>query len=390
MNASSPIKVMHIVQYLDIGGLETVVIELCRRLDRQCFTQEICCLGGYDPAYAATFTDGGGAIHVMRKKHRYDLSYFFRVAKFLRKRQVEVLHAHSGCFFYAAIFAMLGGVKKFVFTAHGLPVLNRSQDIIEDNIAGMVCDSVVAVSQEIKDVLVRRIPVTKKKIQVIYNGVDTELFCPFADKNAARQMAQRYNLPENAFVIGSVGRLEPVKNYAMLLRAFSKLSFVDEGLPTPHLVLVGEGSERAKLEQLAADLGVVGNTTFLGMQYAIHEIVPLFHIFVLSSVTEGTSISLLEAQASGVPAVVTDVGGNSSIIKHGMNGFLCPVNDDTAMSTFMSKLWKSSTIKAQLAENSRQVVLEHWGLAGMTHQYEALYARGRSASKREDECTILN
>ena len=378
MNAMSPIsvstpalKVMHVVQCLDIGGLEKVVIELARRLDRNRFSPEILCLGGCDIDYTDALYQDGIAIHVMKKKHRYDLFYFIRVANFIRRRKICIIHAHSGCFFYAALFALLGRVRTFIFTAHGLPVLNRWQDIIEDNIAGVLCDTVVAVSDEIKAVLSRRMPFAKKKIRVIYNGVDTELFRPFPGKNDARQMAKRYNLPDDVFIIGSVGRLEPVKNYAMFLQAAANLHM--NGSQAIHVVLVGEGSERAKLEQLAADLGITGNVTFLGKQYAIHEVVPLFKVFVLSSLTEGTSISLLEAQSSGVPAVVTDVGGNSHIIRQGINGFLCAVNDDIAMVKAISRLQESQALISQMAERSRRGILQKWGFDRMKEHYEAIY-----------------
>jgi glycosyltransferase involved in cell wall biosynthesis len=364
-------KVMHVVQFLEIGGLETVVIELCRRVDHSRFEPEILCLCGYDPKYAAVLTAEGVKIHVMPKKHRYDFFYFFRVALFLRARKIETLHAHSGCFFYAALFFLLGGIKRFLFTAHGLPVQERLQDRIEDSVAGVLCRTLVAVSDEIKGSLASRMPLSKGKIQVIYNGVDTERFRPFVSSDEATQIARRYSLPEDSFIIGSVGRLEPVKNLAMLLHAFAHL--MQTGARDAHLILVGEGSERHQLEQMADDLGLAGHISFLGMQYNIHEIVPLFDVFVLSSLSEGTSISLLEAQSCGVPAVVTNVGGNSFIIRNAENGFLCELNDVPGMSAAFMRLRNEKDLAQKMGKAARARVVDGLDYGSMTRKYEKIY-----------------
>jgi glycosyltransferase involved in cell wall biosynthesis len=185
--------------------------------------------------------------------------------------------------------------------------------------------------------------------------------------------AKRYGLPADAFTVGSVGRLEPEKNYSMLLRAFALLA---AGSSRPAcLVLVGEGSRRAELEAQAAELGIADRVRFLGMQYRVSEILPLLDVFVLTSLTEGTSISLLEAQASGVPAVVTDVGGNGFIVRDGENGFLCAVNDDTAMAEMMCRLRDEPALARRMAEAARRRVRDGLDLGSMVRGYEHLYRR---------------
>lgn len=367
-------RVMHVTLSLDIGGLETVIKELCRRLDSDLFTSEVLCLRGYDEDNIKQLTEAGIPVHLLRKRHKLDLGFFWRVAKLLRRQKIDILHAHSGCFFYAAVFVCLAAVRKFVYTAHGLPVLNRLQDRIEDNLAGIFCSAIVPVSQEIKAVMERRMPLVKSKMVPILNGIDTERFRPFADASERRKMLDRYNLPEDAFLVGSVGRLDPVKNYSMLLRTFAAL-LVERGKQL-RLIMVGDGPCRAELEKLASELGIAESVTFLGRQYRVFEILPLLDVFVLSSFTEGTSVALLEAQACGVPAVVTNVGGNGDIIEEGINGFLCEVNADADMIAGLQHLQQDSRLQDQMAEAAREVVLQRFGLSAMVQNYEKLFLQG--------------
>ena len=367
-------RVMHVTLSLDIGGLETVIKELSRRLDPTRFSSEVLCLCGYDEDNIRGLKEDGVPVHLLRKRHKFDLGYFWRVAKLLRRQKIDILHAHSGCFFYASLFARLAGVRRFIYTAHGLPVLNRLQDRIEDNLAGLACSAIVPVSEEIKTVLEQRMPLSKGKMVPILNGIDTDRFRPFADEAERQQVLTKYNLPEDAFLVGSVGRLDPVKNYPMLLRAFARL--VCKSASNAHLVMVGEGPCRAALEQLAAELGIADQVTFLGRQYRVFEILPLLDAFVLSSITEGTSVALLEAQACGVPAVVTDVGGNGNIIREGVNGFLCEVNADACMMAGLQRLREGRQLQQKMASEAREAVLQRFGLPAMVQNYEILFLQG--------------
>lgn len=367
------INVLHVTQYIEIGGLETLIVEICKKMDKSRFQVSILCLGGYDENYGAELRSAGVEIDVIRKQGKFDLGFFRKVCRFITEKRIDVLHAHGGCFLYAAIFSFFAKVKSFIFTAHGMPLSNSLQAVFEDRIAALRCQEIVAVSEEIKTTLARRMPWSKSRISVLLNGIDIDRFRPFTYDTERETMTDRYGLPQGAFLVGSVGRLEPVKNYSMLLRAFAGLP-VNQGR-RPHLVLVGEGSCRDELESLAARLGVADRTTFLGMQYQVHEILPLLDAFVLSSLTEGTSISLLEAQACDVPAVVTDVGGNGVVIRDKQNGFVCPLNDDEAMTAALQKLQTDPDLARDMGAAARHRVLEEFDLNSMVRRYETLYRR---------------
>jgi len=354
-------------------------MELCLRLDRALFDVEILCLNGYDPQFIQRVVDADIPVHLIKKRYRFDFGFFFRVARFIKDKRIDVLHAHSGCYFYAALFTLLAGVKTFIYTAHGLPVLVRLQDRIEDNLASIVADTIVPVSEEIKETLSRWMPFSRRKLRVIINGVDTKRFRPQPELRHHPEMIAKYGLDPEFFWIGSVGRLESEKNYSMLIRSIAC---------TGHrpgrkikLVLVGDGSQMQPLKELAATLGIEQQVVFLGKQLSVDEILPLFDVFVLSSLTEGTSISLLEAQACGVPAVVTDVGGNGFIVRHGENGFLCAVNDVEAMASALCRLRDEPDTWRAMAIAAKQRVENGLDLDSMVGQYQKLYG---SSSFRVD------
>ncbi|MFZ0945097.1 MAG: glycosyltransferase [Syntrophobacteraceae bacterium] len=372
------VNILHVSQYIEIGGLETLIVEMCKKIDKEIFNVDILCLNGFDDKYVENIRQFDIGISVIRKNYKFDYSFIRKVCRYINEKEIDVVHAHGGCFFYSALFSAFSKSKRFIYTAHGMPLSNDVKSILEDQIAGLFCDDIVAVSDEIHATFSHRIPGAKEKIKVIINGIDTDRFRPFPDDSRRVAMAERYRLPKDCFIVGSVGRLEPVKNYPLLLRAFARME-AEPGKRPSHLVLVGEGSQRAELEALAGNLGLSGRVSFLGMQYLVHDILPLFDAFVLSSFTEGTSISLLEAQACGVPAVVTDVGGNGLVVRHGENGFLCPSNEDAAMATDLRCLRDDPLPAQRMRAAARKRVTEEFDLDSMVRRYEELYLKAGSA-----------
>ena len=373
-------------------------MELCLRLDRALFDVEILCLNGYDPQFTQRVVDAKIPVHLIKKRCRFDFGFFFRVARFIKDKRVDILHAHSGCYFYAALFTLLAGVKTFIYTAHGLPirylnehinrkaetpiyaahglpVWHRLQERVEDNLATLLVDTIVPVSEEIKETLLRWMPLSHRKMRLIINGVDTERFQPRPELRHNPEMIAKYGLDPEFFWIGSVGRLEPEKNYSMLLRSIACTNH-RPGRQIK-LALVGDGSQMPVLQELAAALDIEQQMLFLGKQLYVHEILPLFDVFALSSLTEGTSISLLEAQACGVPAVATDVGGNGFIVRHGANGFLCPVNDVEAMVSAVCRLRDEPDTWRAMAIAARRRVETGLNLGSMVGQYQELYLQKR-------------
>lgn len=373
MKKITPLRVLQITQFLEIGGLESLVIELSSQLKNKGVEVELLCLNQVDEQYAAVLRKKDIPIHVIPEQSRFNINFFKQAAMFIRENQFDIVHGHSGCQLNAAIFTRLAGVKRFVYTAHGMPLFTRIRDRLEDTLAAWLTNEVVSVSHEIDDFLRKWYLLPRCKFGIIINGIDTNTFIPLDDSSRKQKLLKKYHLPTGRILFGSVGRLATVKNYPMALHSVKRL--IDAGMKDIGFVLVGDGSRKQQLQELSTTLGISDYVCFLGMQYNIHEILPLFRFFLLSSLTEGTSISLLESQACGIPAVVTDVGGNSKVVSHGENGFLCPSKDDRKMAEYMQKLIKNSELAESMGTTARQRVVRDFSIEAMTEQYLKVYTR---------------
>lgn len=370
--------VVHITQHLEIGGLESFIVEFCRKMDTDRFRATVLCLNGYDECYKARLEQSGVKVHLIRKTHKFDLMFLARAASFLKSIQTDIMHSHGGCFFYSSLIGKLAGVRQLIYTLHGMPVSFGLQARVEEFLSCTMTDRIVAVSDETAKNLRSRNYGVANKLEVIINGIDTERYRPIEDDERKIACKTRYGLEHKTNIIGSVGRLEKVKNYPLLLKACAKLCH--DYNKEFHLVLVGSGSEEAALKQLAQELAISNNVSFPGMQYDLQEIYPLFDIFVLSSLTEGTSLSLLEAQSCGVPAVVTDVGGNSRIIENGINGLLTPSGSPTTMAALLYQLLNCTDQRLAMQKQARAKVLEQFDLCSMVNSYQDLYRSSDTCS----------
>jgi glycosyltransferase involved in cell wall biosynthesis len=372
MTSDGKIHVAHATQALEIGGLESFIVEFCRNIGREKFSTTVLCLNSYDDRYKKTLEQSGTEVRLIRKKHRYDVLFLLRAASFLRSRNVDILHVHGGCFFYGAVIGRLAGVKGLIYTAHGMPVTSGLQAEYEEFVSCLITDRIVAVSNEIANDLTARQKRFAGKVKVLVNGIDSSKFVPAENKKELMFGKASLGMPHEKKLVGAVGRLEKVKNYPLLLRAFAELvHFRNHDL---HLAIVGTGSEEMNLKRLSKELCIADRVSFLGMRYDVQKIYPLFDVFVLPSLTEGTSLSLLEAQSCGVPAVVTDVGGNSNIIHHGMNGFLCPSNDYAALAVQLERVLGNDSEREAMKTASRKVMLERFDYASMIASYQEIYS----------------
>ncbi len=367
----APLRILQITQFLEIGGLESLVIDLSSQLKTKGIEVELLCLNQVDEQYAAVLREKNIPIHVIPEQSRLHFNFFRQAAHFIRENNFDVVHAHSGCHLNAAIFTKLAGVDRFVYTAHGMPLFTGLRDRLEDTLAAWMTSTAVSVSYEIDDFLQQWFWLSRCKFRTIINGIDTNAFRPLDGQAHRQQLLKKYSLPADRILFGSVGRLATIKNYPMVLHTVKRL--VDGGVNNIGFVLVGEGSRKRQLEALTEKLGISDFVYFLGMQYNINEILPLFRFFVLSSLTEGTSISLLESQSCGIPAVVTDVGGNRNVISPGKNGFLCPLNDNEKMAEYMQQLINNPELSATLGTESRTRVEQGFSIDTMTNKYLQIY-----------------
>ena len=284
------------------------------------------------------------------------------------------LHAHQYTpFFYSALAKPLCGFRpKVILTEHGRhypdlvsPKRRAFNRLILDRLADDVNACVGFSARALRDVDGFR----GGRIHVIENGIDVDRYGPADDKAALKT---RLGLdPAKRYVV-HVARHHPVKDQPTLIRGFALAA---PTLPDVNLLLVGDGPRRGELEALVDSLGIRDRVVFLGIRKDIPDVLAAADVFALTSVSEAASLTLLEAMATGLPVVVTNVGGNPDIVRAGIDGLLFPRADAAGCAACFVKLFTSSDLLAELGANARRRAQDNYRLADTIAAYDALYRR---------------
>lgn len=376
----TPIRVLHVLLSLEPGGLENGVVNVINRLDRGRFESSVCCLKRAGE-FARRIDDPRVVIHEMDWRGGNDPRLALRLAELLRRTRPHIVHTRNAePFFYGFAGAKLARAQALVHSEHGRKFDDRPARFAVQRWMSRHTDAIFAVSGQLKTDLVRHVGMPESSVEVLHNGVDLSRFAvadraiPSVDERAA--LRREWGVPDNALVVGSVGRLVAVKNYALLLRA------VASGAPEVHLVLAGEGPERAALTAQAAALGIAARVHLLGHSNDVDRVLRAFDIFVLPSISEGMSNTLLEAMAAGVPPVASAVGGNGEIVRDGVDGLLFPNDDEAGLAACLAALCGDDALRARFAAAARERVQSTFDIRHMVERYEQLYERVHARTAR--------
>jgi glycosyltransferase involved in cell wall biosynthesis len=356
--------------------MERVLHDLTKALPSRGFEVHVVIVGGF----FGRFADGLGEVadlHQVPAMSRLSLIYPGQLVKVLRSIAPDVVHSHAGVWFKASRGARLADVPVVIHTEHGRRVPDRVTDRLIDNLASRSTDVVIAVSEALAEVLRRQVLHDPRRLRVITNGVDVDRLRPSPDVAALRRAL---NIPDGTPVIGSIGRLEPVKNYQVALRALARIVDLD-GAPPPLLVLVGDGSERGMLEELAKTLGIAGRVRFLGWRDEVERLYGAFDLFTLSSRSEGTSISLLEAMSTGLCPVVTDVGGNRGVLGPDLASLLVSSDDDAALAAAWRRQLLDAELRRDFGRRARARVQRKFSLERMVENHVDIYRQLTTAAR---------
>lgn len=365
------VRVLHVIQNLWYGGMERLVVEMMLRADRARFDVHLVTLEEPGPL-AARLADLPG-VHPPVAQERTSLVRPGRLAAFIRTLAPDVMHSHGGVWFKAIRAARLAGVAGVVHTDHGRarpdPLLTR----LLHRAAAARTDEVVAVSEALAAQLRARVIGPRVPVRVIVNGVAPPAAAPAAAGAVGARVRASLELPPHVPVLGSVGRLEYIKGYDVMVEAFALLARQEVGREA-HLLLIGDGRDRAALARLARERGVAERVHFLGYRPDVAELTTAFTLFTLASRSEGTSVSLLEAMAAGCCPVVTDVGGNAAVLGTGLRHRLVPSENPSALAAGWRDALAHPDIRLVDAEHARARVDREFGFDGMLRRYERLYA----------------
>lgn len=356
------IKVLQIVLSLEIGGMEQVVADLALHLDRDQFETAVACVESRGPI-ADELERQGIPVTLLPPMVRV-LSFIYpaELIHIIRKYKADVVHIHSGCWHKGALAARLAGVRNIIYSEHGRTFPDSRKVMLLDRLYSPLTKYVVAVSENLADYMAKEVGIPTRKILVIINGINIERFSDAAREEDCGPIR-----------IGIIARLAPVKDIATLMRAMVEVLRCH---PEVVLAIIGDGPERMALEALVVELGIGTSVEFHGFRRDIPAVLREIDVFTLSSLSEGTSITLLEAMAAGKPVVVTNVGGNPAIVKDGENGFLVPPANPAKMAEALVALIENSELRQQMKTANMSLVAQHYGVRTMTEQYQLLYREG--------------
>jgi glycosyltransferase involved in cell wall biosynthesis len=307
----------------------------------------------------------------------------WRLARAARGRGVDVLHAHQYTpFFYSALSRVLSaGELRVILTEHGRhypdlvrPLRRAVNRLVLDRLA----DAVNACCAFSAEGLARVDGFAGGRIEIIENGIDLGRYRSGGDRMTLRR---ELGLDPGRRYVTAVARFHPVKDHAMLLRAFAAVA---AARPDVDLLLAGDGPLRADLEKQAETFGITPRVRFLGVRPDVAAILQASDLFTLTSVSEAASLTLLEAMASGLAVVVTEVGGNPEIVRDGVEGLLVPRGDADAAAAALLQLLDDPARAAAIGSAGRQRVEERYQLQRTIDSYFALYQRvtGRLPASR--------
>lgn len=363
------IRVLHVVQNLNYGGLERLIAELFRGANSARFDMHVLAL-----EYLGRFSKelpAAAGVHLAPRMSRWSLLWPRALVRTIRRVGPDVVHTHSGVWYKASLAARMAQVPVLLHTEHGRPYPERVHNRVIDGLAARRTDAVVAVSNALAERLARSLKIDPSRIRVLHNGVDTETFRPGRGDTVLRGVA---GIPAGSPVLGSVGRLEPVKAYDVMIGAFAELRDRRRDPHPAHLVLVGDGSAREALERIVEARELGDAVHLVGWRDDIPDLLSGFTVFSLSSRSEGTSVSLLEAMAAGVCPVVTDVGGNSAVLGPGLRHRLVPPGDPGALASAWMTALDDPSRRRRDGRTARARVQDRYSLESMIARYQELYS----------------
>lgn len=376
MQSNRPV-IAHVLHRLDRAGAEVLAAGLARAL-RDRFEFVFLCLDALGPL-AEELGGDGFVVEALERRPGIDLALGRRLRGKLTTHNVSLVHAHQYTpFFYSALSrgrvpgrrrSRGAGPTPIIFTEHGrhYPDHRSTRRVLANKLLLRGKDRVTAVGDFVRDALVRNEGIAPKRIEVIHNGITPGEAPSTADRQAARQ---QLGIDNDRPIVMQIARFHSVKDHATALRAWAH---VHASQADAQLVLIGEGGERHAMHQLCKELSIQDVVKFTGPVADARKLIPAADVCLLTSLSEGISVTLLEAMAACKPVVATDVGGNAEVVTHQTTGLLAPRGDGDALANHISTLLTDANRAAQFGSAGRQRLLDRFTADRMHDAYARRY-----------------
>ncbi|OIP09512.1 MAG: sugar transferase [Betaproteobacteria bacterium CG2_30_68_42] len=371
--AAPPPLIAHVVAHFGTGGLENGMVNLLDHLPAGAYRHAIVCLDGYT-GFRDRFARTDIAFHALGKKPGKDPAVWGRLWRLLRSLRPDIVHTRNLSALEAQFVAAAAGVRARIHGVHGRDVfdLDGSRYRRLRRLARALVHRYVAVSRDLARWLETGVGVPAQRIVQIYNGVDAARFHPRA--GARPRIGPEGFAGEDHIVIGSVGRMAEVKDYPSLVRAFVELVSAQPALKERlRLAVIGEGVARERCIALLNETGCAQLAWLPGERDDIPELMRAFDLFVLPSLGEGISNTILEAMASGLAVVATRVGGNPELVEDGVTGTLVPANDPQALARALARYLAEPERLREHGRAARKMAQESFSIEAMAGSYLRTY-----------------
>jgi len=376
--------VLHLMHRFDTGGLENGVVNLINHMPAGAFRHMVVALTEVTD-FRQRLNDPNVQCIALRKGPGHGFKLYPALWRLLRLHRPAIVHSRNLAALEMQVAAWAAGVPVRIHGEHGrdLDDLDGSSKP-HQRLRRLYAPCVhrwVALSQDLEGYLTGRVGIPAPRITQIYNGVDDQRFVPAGSRPGSAWPEGFPFAGSDLWCIGTVGRMAGVKHQSLLARAFALACGRDAAFRSKsRLVMVGDGPERAESLAILEQAGVADLAWMPGERRDVPEVMRSLDCFVLPSLAEGISNTILEAMATGLPVVATDVGGNAELVEHGRTGLVVPSNQPEAMAEALLELAGDSARAASMALAGRQAVAQRFSLRAMVAAYQGLYERQLQAA----------
>jgi len=362
-----PVKVLHILHAFSHGGLENGIVNIINGSPPD-LVHELCILSS-----AGEFLDRIKKpirCHELHKRPGNSIGIILQLSHVIRRSGADIVHTRNWGAFDGVLAACFHPRVTVLHGEHGRDMgdpqgLNRRRNRMR-RLMSFHIRKFTTVSKDLADWLAGTVGIPAEKVVVIPNGVDTDRYRPHRD----HALREELGIGADEFVIGTIGRLDPVKNHAGLIRAFAMTA---GNIPGARLVIVGDGPERIRLEALIGSLEGVAAPMLTGYRPDVERFYGLFDLFVLNSFAEGMSNTLLEAMASGLPIICTPVGANAELVRDLEHGGHVSVGDDQSLADALVEQFHATNLRIRYGAYARERAHALYSMESMLTKYLRLY-----------------
>ena len=365
-------RILHVIDHLGPGGAQEALLNLVKFADRSRFELEVAAMHGFG-VYWDLLRQEGVPVHSL-SRHKFVPLYLSNLVRLLQRGRFDVVHCHL-------IAANL--IAKPLAALCGVPVLfnhDQCNDVFRyrnkvrlwlDSLTNRFTDQIIAVSASTRNFLLEWEKIPPHKVALIYNAVDLERFFPGSEE-LRLDCRRQFGFSETAKVVLGAGRLQAQKNFTGFLEAAAALSRL---LPEVRFVIAGEGPDRASLENLARQLGIDDRVQFLGFVTRMRELYLASDVLFFPSFFEGTPMTVLEAMASGLPIVASEIDGTAEVLTDGVDALLAGAEQTQMFVARLATALQDQPLAQRLEQEALAKVRERYAATAMVHEVENLYLK---------------